>query len=675
MSSPSPIQLLAPSVVQRIVSHVVGSSRQVFAGVLANSNEHNKVLKPLMWVSQNFRAIAYPLYCCHFKLDLAGPEYHERSMYNPLIEPHDPGYHMRNDLGYPTHHLAKELTIELEEWAVYDGHALRKLTLAPFEGYAFPLVRSITFHFMMYKPLEFDTHNPPESGAAIGALVERIKQMAPILDEIRVATKVYGRPPDEASEEFSSFVSQFYRIANRIQYGCATESSLSVELQLKGICDLVHINYKVDDNGQQFAQLARLNASTLQSLVARCDLDIGVADLIRKTPRTFMKYPCLHTLKLIEYGTSKTQRRITFKGAVPFPKLRCLYVKLAWPVNDDTFFRGNAATLEYLNMNMDGPVVHALSSLKVFTPGSHPKLKCVKVRLASDTPNVDRNVEAQFMQFILSIGPEAPVRGIDRDDYFDNIKGVLLDLSGTLHIDNAVTPRAVEALKLLRSAGVKVRFVTNSTKTSDERLHAKLSNLGFELLPSEIFTSLSAAKRLIQQRSYRPMLILEDEALEQFTDINQDTPHNAVVIGLAPSKLDYQHMNCAFTALLGGADLVGIHRAKYYASAEGQLSMGPGGFVAALEYATDKKAELVGKPARAFYELALADMGLLESPECVAMVGDDVLADLGGGAQELGLLRALVKTGKYREGDEDKATEPVDGVYSTFADFVDAVVS
>ncbi|KAJ2032529.1 hypothetical protein IW146_008485 [Coemansia sp. RSA 922] len=258
---------------------------------------------------------------------------------------------------------------------------------------------------------------------------------------------------------------------------------------------------------------------------------------------------------------------------------------------------------------------------------------------------------------------------------FASIKGVLLDLSGTLHIDNAVTPRAVEALKLLRKTGIKVRFVTNSTKTSDERLHAKLSKLGFELSPSEIFTSLSAAKRLVQQHNYRPLLILEDEALEQFTDISQDEPYNAVVIGLAPSKLDYRNMNRAFTALLGGADLVGIHRAKYYASAEGQLSLGPGGFIAALEFAADKKAVLVGKPARAFYELALADMGLLESPESVAMVGDDVLADLGGGALELGLLRALVKTGKYREGDESKAEVPLAGTYNTFADFVDAVVS
>ncbi|KAJ2457437.1 Haloacid dehalogenase-like hydrolase domain-containing protein 2 [Coemansia sp. RSA 2424] len=258
---------------------------------------------------------------------------------------------------------------------------------------------------------------------------------------------------------------------------------------------------------------------------------------------------------------------------------------------------------------------------------------------------------------------------------FTSIKGVLLDLSGTLHIDNTVTSGAVEALRHLRGTGIKIRFVTNSTKMSDAQLHAKLSKLGFDLSPSEIFSSLSAAKRLVQQRSYRPLLILEDEALEQFADVNQDAPHNAVVIGLAPSKLDYAHLNRAFAALLGGADLVGIHRAKYYASAEGQLSLGPGGFVAALEYAADRQAVLVGKPARAFYELALKDMGLLESPESVVMVGDDVLADLGSGAQDLGLLRVLVKTGKYREGDEDKAEVPVDGVYNTFAAFVDAIVA
>ncbi|KAJ2756615.1 hypothetical protein GGI19_000705 [Coemansia pectinata] len=156
----------------RDFSHVVSSSRQVFAGVVAGSNEHNELLKPLLWASHNFRAIAYPLYCNHFKLELDGPEYHERSMYNPLLRPCDPGYHMRNDLGYPTHYLAKELIIELSEWTVYAGGALRALMRAPYEGCAFPLVRSILFHLMMYKPTEDDTPNPPESEANTSALVE-----------------------------------------------------------------------------------------------------------------------------------------------------------------------------------------------------------------------------------------------------------------------------------------------------------------------------------------------------------------------------------------------------------------------------------------------------------------------------------------------------------------------
>ncbi|KAJ2039289.1 hypothetical protein GGI03_003662 [Coemansia sp. RSA 2337] len=172
MSSPSPVQLLSPNIVQLIVCHVVGSSHQVFASVLANSNEKNKLLKPLRWIGHNFCAIAYPLYCNRFKLELVGPEYHECSIYNPLICPCDPSYYMRNDHGHPKHYLAKELIIELHEQAVYIGEALGALMPAPYEGCAFPLVRSITFYFMMYKPTEDDMPSPPEFEANISALVE-----------------------------------------------------------------------------------------------------------------------------------------------------------------------------------------------------------------------------------------------------------------------------------------------------------------------------------------------------------------------------------------------------------------------------------------------------------------------------------------------------------------------
>ncbi|KAJ2247402.1 hypothetical protein GGI13_005057 [Coemansia sp. RSA 455] len=149
MLSPSPIQLLPPNIVQLIVCHVVGSSRQVFASVLANSNEQNKLLKPLLRIGHNFCAIAYPLYCNHFKLELVGPEYDEGSIYNPL-----------------------ELIAELNKQAVYTGEALGALVHVPYEGCAFPLVCCITFHYKMYNPTEDDTPNPPESEANVSALAE-----------------------------------------------------------------------------------------------------------------------------------------------------------------------------------------------------------------------------------------------------------------------------------------------------------------------------------------------------------------------------------------------------------------------------------------------------------------------------------------------------------------------
>ena len=61
------------------------------------------------------------------------------------------------------------------------------------------------------------------------------------------------------------------------------------------------------------------------------------------------------------------------------------------------------------------------------------------------------------------------------------------------------------------------------------------------------------------------------------------------------------------------------------------------------------KAQAVGKPERAFFEVCLRSLGVRirgESetgiqPGDVAVVGDDTEADLGGGAVELGLQRVL----------------------------------
>lgn len=75
------------------------------------------------------------------------------------------------------------------------------------------------------------------------------------------------------------------------------------------------------------------------------------------------------------------------------------------------------------------------------------------------------------------------------------------------------------------------------------------------------------------------MLLLEDEALEDFEQWPQPCPDpNAVVIGLAPSHFHYDRLNEAFRMLKankGSSRLIAIHKARYFKRKDG-LALGPG---------------------------------------------------------------------------------------------------
>ncbi len=179
------------------------------------------------------------------------------------------------------------------------------------------------------------------------------------------------------------------------------------------------------------------------------------------------------------------------------------------------------------------------------------------------------------------------------------------------------------------------------------------------------------------------MIILNDVQKTTTTEgLITDAEYDCVVLGLAPSMFTYEHLNTAFRILLSTPPkpLIATHRAKYIRtqSSTDSLSLGPGPFVAALEAATGVQAEVVGKPSRTFFEMVIDDFAEDELlPEGrIAIVGDDVETDLGGGAVELGLWRVLVRTGKYRPGDEHRpGVVPPDEVCDSFAAFLNSLMN
>lgn len=227
------------------------------------------------------------------------------------------------------------------------------------------------------------------------------------------------------------------------------------------------------------------------------------------------------------------------------------------------------------------------------------------------------------------------------------IRGLLVDVAGVLYQGSRPVPGAAEALARLREAGVPVRLVTNSSRATRAVLGDRLRGMGFVLDDEEIYTAPLAAAAAASARELTPFLLIHPDLEPDLAGFGDSEP-DAVLVGDAGPWFTYERLNAGFRLVMNGAPLLAIARNRYFREDEGlSLDMGP--FVAALEYATGVEAELYGKPAPGFFREALQHLGC-DAPDTL-MVGDDVESDVQG-ALDAGLQAALVRTGKYRDGDE-----------------------
>ena len=228
------------------------------------------------------------------------------------------------------------------------------------------------------------------------------------------------------------------------------------------------------------------------------------------------------------------------------------------------------------------------------------------------------------------------------------VRGLLLDLDGTLYTNDGPILGASETLERLERAGINYRFVTNATHKPRREISAHLEILGLPARKDHIFTPATAVAERLRGAACYPLL--DDALLEDLEDvpITDDSP-TYVLVGNLGVGFTHERLDTAFRHLMAGADLIALSKNRYWQTAGGELSLDAGPFVTALEYANGKSATVIGKPERAFFELALENLGL--PANTVAMVGDDPELDVRG-ARSASLRTILVETGRYRPGAE-----------------------
>ena len=252
------------------------------------------------------------------------------------------------------------------------------------------------------------------------------------------------------------------------------------------------------------------------------------------------------------------------------------------------------------------------------------------------------------------------------------IRGVLLDMAGVLYDGAQAIDGSIAAVQRLTDAGLPVRIITNSTRKPRRLLLQKLATMGFDIRVDQLFTPASAARARLTVRDHRAHLLIHPDLAEDFEGLSAGAAGKSVVIGDAAEFFTYDAMNAAFRALMDGADLLALANNRSFSDADGALSIDVGAYVAALEYASGRSATILGKPASDFFQAALDSMNVAAAE--AVMVGDDAEADVAG-ALSAGIGAAiLVKTGKYRDGDEDQAAPAPSFVAADLSDAVDWIL-
>jgi glycerol 3-phosphatase-2 len=249
----------------------------------------------------------------------------------------------------------------------------------------------------------------------------------------------------------------------------------------------------------------------------------------------------------------------------------------------------------------------------------------------------------------------------------------ILDLDGCVWIGGEPTPRAVEALEALRDAGKRLAFATNDPRSATEDYVARLWKLGARASLGDVVTVGGAVQHLLAEtRSGRTAFVIgtpplrrhvADAGLKVLNGTDLASRAELVVVA-GTEELVYEDLRVATLAVRRGAVFLATGRDPTYPQPDG-LWPGTGAILAAVEYASGRTAEIVGKPRPQLLYTALDRLG--EGRTLV--VGDRVDTDLAAAA-EANLDAALVLTGGASRADVDGFEPRPVAVEETLADLL-----
>ncbi len=225
---------------------------------------------------------------------------------------------------------------------------------------------------------------------------------------------------------------------------------------------------------------------------------------------------------------------------------------------------------------------------------------------------------------------------------------VILDLDGCVWIGDEAVDGSVDAIAALRSAGKRIAFATNNGWHAGEDHVAKLWGIGVQASLADVVTVGGAMQHLLADSTHAASAFVigtqamrdhvADAGLKVMNGTDLGSRADVVVVS-GTDDVHYRDLRDATLAVSRGATFLATGRDPTLPMPEGHWP-GTGALLAAVETATGRTAEIVGKPSPRLFETALDRLGDGKT----LVVGDRLDSDIAA-ADAAGLDAALVLTG------------------------------
>jgi glycerol-1-phosphatase len=253
-----------------------------------------------------------------------------------------------------------------------------------------------------------------------------------------------------------------------------------------------------------------------------------------------------------------------------------------------------------------------------------------------------------------------------------NLDALICDMDGVLFRRDDPIEGAAEAVERFRGRGTRVLFCTNNSRYSVHDYIVKLEGFGIpcdadDVLTSAVVTAENLGARNLTGR--RALVVGGGGVRDSLADMGVLTAEgedaaraDLVVVGWDPT-FDYPALSRAADAVRGGALFVATNADATFPAPDGLLP-GAGAILAAIETASGRRAEVMGKPHPPMTEAIAARVSGCRR---VAIVGDRADTDLAAG-DVMGWTKILVLSG-VTSREEAATVRPVpDIVVDSLAD-------